>query len=92
MIIYMDDSVTATKDERCGLSELRSVLKMSGYVELNLKWKKYQCLKNIVNYLGHIIEVGKVSPREEKADAVKPFPKQTDVREVKSFFRLKGSF
>ena len=92
IITYMDDIIIATKDYEDGLSRLRLVLDTAKDYGILFNWKKCQVLKEKVNYLGYVIEGGKVSPGEEKTDAIKNFPKPTNIREIQSFLGLSGYF
>ncbi|EFN76051.1 Diacylglycerol kinase theta [Harpegnathos saltator] len=73
---YMDDLIIPSIDLQDGLSRLK-LLKMASEHGLLFNWKKCQMLKSKVEYLEHIIESEKVTPSDEKTNAVKHFPKPT---------------
>jgi len=90
--VYMDDLIVPSIDMQEGLSRLRLVLNTAAEYGLSFNWKKCQLLKSKVNYLGYIIENGKIAPSQEKTDAVKHFPKPTNIRSIQSFLGLTGYF
>lgn len=57
-----------------------------------IQLEKCQILKSKVYYLGHVIENGRITPSNEKTNAVKHFMKPTNVRSVQSFLGLIGYF
>lgn len=77
--VYMDDVIVSSINIQDGLSRLKLVLETAAKHGLSFNCKKCQLLKSKVNYLGHIVEDGKVAPSEEKTNAVKHFPKPTCV-------------
>jgi len=88
----MEDLIVPSADVRDGLSRLKLILETSTDYGLSINWKKCQLLKSKINYLGHIVENGKIAPSKEKTDAVKHFPKPTNVRFVQGFLGLTGYF
>ncbi|XP_043498670.1 uncharacterized protein LOC122521973 [Polistes fuscatus] len=59
---------------------------------LQINWKKCSFLQSRVEFLGHIIENGRIRPSERKTEAVKNFPTPTNIRQVQSFLGLSGYF
>ena len=50
--------------------------------------KKRRLLESRVHYLGYVVEDGEITPSEEKTNAVRHFPKPTNVRAVQAFLGL----
>jgi len=90
--IYMDDLIIPSVDYKEGIQYLKEVLKVASSHGLKINWKKCQCLKTQVNYLGFIVKDGTVMPSDEKTIAIKHFPIPTDRRAVQSFLGLTGYF
>lgn len=57
---------------------------------MQIKWSKCQFLQKKINFLGHIIEDGKVRPSEEKTKPVKNFPVPRSEKDIQSFLVLAG--
>ncbi|GFT68544.1 retrovirus-related Pol polyprotein from transposon 17.6 [Trichonephila clavipes] len=62
IIIYMDDLIIPSADEEEGLRNLRTVLEVASKYGLEIQFKKCQFLKRKVEFLGHIVENGTISP------------------------------
>lgn len=92
VIVYMDDIIVPSNNVEDGLAKLRLVLETASEYGILLNWKKCQFLRIKVTYLGHVIEGGKVSPSEDKSNAVKNFPKLTSIKMVQGFLGLTGYF
>ncbi|GBO31481.1 Retrovirus-related Pol polyprotein from transposon 17.6 [Araneus ventricosus] len=85
VIIYMDDIIISSIDEREGLKRLSRVLQTASEYGLELNLKKCNFLKSKIEFLGNIIENGKISPSLDKTVAVQNFPKPKSVKQVQSF-------
>lgn len=92
VVVYIDDFVIPSDNVKEGVEKLRLVLKVASEYGLKFNWHKCQFLKKKINYLGHVVENGKVSPSEDKTNAVKHFPKPNNVKAVQSFLGLTGYF
>lgn len=92
MAIFMDDIVVPAKNFQEGLTRLKLVLETAAKYGLSFNWKKCQLLKSRVNYLGYVIENGRITPSDEKTDAVRHFPMPRNIRSVQSFLGLTGYF
>lgn len=86
--IYMDDVVIPSRNYREGIELLKRVVESASQYGLEINWRKCQFLNTKIKYLGFWIENGKITPSEEKTDAVKHFPKPRNVRAVQSFLGL----
>lgn len=92
VLTYMDDLIIPSEDYESGLKKLKRVLGVASETGLLVNWKKCMFLQTKVEFLGHVIENGRVHPSEKKIEAVIDFPKPTNVRQVQSFLGLTGYF
>ncbi|GBM25789.1 Retrovirus-related Pol polyprotein from transposon 17.6 [Araneus ventricosus] len=92
VIIYMDDIIIPSIDDLDGLKMLSRVLQTASEYGLELNLKKCNFLKSKIEFLGYIIENGKISPYLDKTVAVQNFPEPKSVKEVQSFLGLTGYF
>lgn len=92
VLTYIDDLIIPSEDYESGLSKLRAVLATASEAGLSINWKKCCFLKEEVEYLGHIVQNGRVRPSARKVEAVRKFPEPTNVKQVQSFLGLSGYF
>lgn len=92
VLIYMDDLIIPSVDIDSGVSRLESVLNTASKSGLVINWKKSNLLRTRVDYLGHVIEEGRIRPSELKTLAVKNFSAPTNIRQVQQFLGLTGYF
>lgn len=92
VVYYMDDLIVLSENEEQGIERLRLVLEVARDYGLEIKRKKCQILQRKVQFLGVIIEDGKVQPSSEKSDAISKYPKPTTVKQVQAFLGLTGYF
>lgn len=92
ILTYMDDLIISSIDCETGVEGLRTTLKVASKAGLVINWRKCQFLQERVEFLGHVIENGHVSPSERKTEAVRKFPKPSSVKQVQSFLGLSGYF
>ncbi|GBM30960.1 Retrovirus-related Pol polyprotein from transposon 17.6, partial [Araneus ventricosus] len=92
VIIYVDDIIIPSIDELDGLKRLSRLLQTASEYGLELNWKKCNFLKSKIEFLGYIIENGKISPSLDKTVAVQNFPEPKSVKQVQSFLGLTGYF
>lgn len=92
VLIYLDDLIIPSTDEDVGIKHLEIVLKIASEAGLDINWKKCQFLRNRIEFLGYIVEDGKVYPSARKIDAVSKFPEPVNFRQVQSFLGLSGYF
>lgn len=71
--IYMDDIIVYSIDEEQGLQKVRKVLDITAAYGLKVNWKKCKFLQTKVEFLGVVIEDGKICPSSEKIKAVRNF-------------------
>lgn len=92
VILYMDDIIIPANNYEQGVERLKKVLKVAADNGLRMKWSKSQFLQSKVEYLGFIIENGKIQPMQHKLDAVINFPEPKNVKHIQSFLGLTGFF
>lgn len=92
VLYYMDDLIILSSNEAQGIERLKLVFQIAQDYGLEIKKSKCQILKRRVNFLGFIVENGKVQPSPEKTTSVKKFPQPTTVKQVQSFLGLTGYF
>ncbi|GFV41333.1 retrovirus-related Pol polyprotein from transposon 17.6 [Trichonephila clavipes] len=88
----MDDLIIPSADEEEGLRKLRTIFEVASKYGLEIQFMKYQFLKRKVEFLGHIVEDGTISPSLSKTLAMRNFPQPTTLKQVQSFLGLTGYF
>lgn len=71
---YVDDLIIPGVDEEDAINNLKLVLKRAEEYGLEINKKKCQLLQKRIEFLGYIIEDGKLHPSTEKTKAVLRFP------------------
>lgn len=92
VLTYLDDLIIPSEDEDTGIKRLEIVLKIAREAGLIINWKKCCFLQKKVEFLGHVVEDGRVYPSTRKIEAVRKFPEPTNVKQVQSFLGLSGYF
>ena len=92
VLTYMDDLIVPSNDYESGLEKLKRVFIVASENGLIVNWKKCAFLENRVEFLGHIVENGRVYLSQRKIEAVKKFSKPTNVRQIQRFLGLTGYF
>lgn len=59
---------------------------------LRIAWHKCDFLKTTIEYLGHVVSNGCITPQRAKTAAVMNFPTIVTVKQLKSFLGLTGNF
>lgn len=91
-IPYLDDIAVFSDTWEEHLEHLSSVLEKIKSAHLTIKPKKCKFAQGEVQYLGHLIGMGKRSPAELKVQAVQDFPVPTCKTEVRAFLGLAGYY
>ena len=91
LIVYMDDILIFAKDEMTLQSHTKRVLDRLRKHDLYLKPKKCEFCKTKVEYLGMVIEEGKVSMDKGKLRGIEEWPAPTTVKQVRAFLGF-GNF
>lgn len=92
VIGYMDDILVYSKNWAEHLVDLRDVFSRLRKDKLYGKLAKCEFGQSKVQFLGHIIEDGKVSPRPDKIAVVKEWTRPSDVASLRSFLGLANYF
>ncbi|GFU07266.1 transposon Tf2-6 polyprotein [Trichonephila clavipes] len=89
---YMDDVVIPAANESQALEYLKIVLQVACDYGLEINFKKCQFLHNTIEFLGHIIENGRLFPSHSKTKAVINYPDLKNIKDVHRFLGLTGYF
>ncbi|GFT66487.1 retrovirus-related Pol polyprotein from transposon 297 [Trichonephila clavipes] len=89
---YMDDVVIPNANEFQALEYLKIVLVVAFDYGLEINFKKCQFLHNTIEFLGHIIENGRLFPSPSKTKAVINYPDLKNIKDVRRFLGLTGYF
>ncbi|GFS92149.1 retrovirus-related Pol polyprotein from transposon 297 [Trichonephila clavipes] len=89
---YMDDIVIPAANESQALEYLKIVLQVACDYGLEINFKKCQFLHNKIEFLGHIIENGRLFPSPSKTKAVINYPDLKNIKDVHRFLGLTGYF
>lgn len=92
LLIFIDDLLVLSTNVSEGLERLREVLKVAREYGLEMNWKKCELLTTKVEYLGHVIENGTVTPTSDKIKAVANFPEPKTLKQLHSFIGLTSYF
>lgn len=92
ILIFIDDLLILAEDEKQAVDRLSQVLQRASEYGLEINWKKSQLLVRKVEYLGHVIEDGKISPSLEKTEAVMKYPEPKNLKELHSFIGMCSYF
>lgn len=89
---YVDDLIIPAMNEDEAVDRLKIVLERAGEYGLEINKKKCQLLMRRVEFLGHVIENGKIYPSLDKTKAVMKFPEPRTIKQVQSYLGLTGYF
>lgn len=92
VLTYLDDVIILAANQEEALIKLKGVLNVASKHGLTINWKRCQLLQEKIEYLGHIVENGKLRPSELKTKSVKNFRVPKNVKDVQSFLGLTGYF
>ncbi|XP_025997281.2 uncharacterized protein LOC113005666 [Solenopsis invicta] len=92
VLTYLDDLIIPSVDENTGIKNFEILLKIASEAGLKINWRKCRFLQTKIEFLGHVIENGRVYPSVRKIDAVRKFPEPSNVKQIQSFLGLSGYF
>lgn len=92
VLTYLDDLIIPSIDENTGVKNLEVVLEIASEAGLDVNWKKCRFLQTRIEFLGHVIEDGRIYPSTQKIEAIRKFPEPNNVKRVQSFLGLSGHF
>lgn len=89
---FYDNLLIPSIIELQALHRLKEVLAVASEYGLQIIWKKAQLLCRRIEYLGHVIDDGKIQPSSEKTDAIIRYPEPKTLKQLHSFIRLTSYF
>ena len=90
--VYLDDVIIIGSSFENHLENLETVLGRLRAVGLKIKLSKCQFVRKEVKYLGHIVSSDGIKPNPEKVEAIKNFPRPSNIRTVRGFLGLVGYY
>jgi transposase InsO family protein len=91
-LVYLDDIIVFGRTFEEHLQRLREVLLRIREAGFRLKRSKCHFAQTKINYLGHVVSAKGIQPDPEKVQAVRCFPRPTNVRGVKGFIGLSSYY
>jgi len=91
-LVYLDDVLVFSETWSDHVKHLRMIFARVRSAGLTLKRSKCEFAAAELDYLGHHIGLGQVSPREQKVRALVDFPRPTNRKGVQRFLGLAGYF
>lgn len=85
MLIYLEDILVFSKNHDVHMADLQQVLTLLLDVGVTLKVKKWSLLAETTNYLGHIIQPGRLELSEAATAPVCELEDPTTQKELRSF-------
>lgn len=93
VLTYLDDLIIPSVDKKeTRIKNLEIILNTASEVGLIINWKKCCFLQSKVEFLGHIVEDGRIYPSTRKVEAVRKFPEPTNIKQIQSFLSSSGYF
>ena len=90
--IYIDDIIIPAPNYDENVSRLKRVFETASEYGLEINKRKVQLMKRRIEFLGHMIEDGKVYPSPDKIKAILDYPAPTCVKDIQSFLGLTSNF
>lgn len=92
IIFFMDDGVIKAKDWEELFKLLERVLQQAARYGLQVNWKKCQLMRRKIEFLGHIVEAGKISPSPAKTATLMEYREPRTTKQIQRFLGLAGYF
>ena len=89
---YLDDIIIFSDNWSDHLVHLKMVFTRIQEAGLTLNKKKFEFACAELDYLGHHVGCGKVSPRQHKVEALLTFPRPNTKKQIQSFLGLAGYY
>jgi hypothetical protein len=91
-VVYLDDVLIYSKTADEHLEHIRLVLRELQRHQLHIKLSKCYFGRLSVNFLGHVVEVGRIRMDPDKMEAVHNWPRPKSVTEIRGFLGLAGYY
>ena len=91
-LVYLDDILIFSQNEEEHRKHLEEVLSLVQKEKLYCKLSKCSFLQKELEYLGHIVSSDGIKVNPKKIEAVKAFPRPSNVSELRSFLGLANYF
>ena len=88
MVVFIDDILIYSSDEREHKEHLKLVLQILKEKQLYAKFKNCEFWLEPVVFLGHVVSKNGISVDPSKIEAVHNWPTPTNILEVRSFLGL----
>nr|GEW98428.1 putative reverse transcriptase domain-containing protein [Tanacetum cinerariifolium] len=92
VIVFIDDILIYSKDEKEHEEHLRQILKLLKKEELYVKFSKYEFWIPKVQFLGHVIDSQGIHVDPAKIESVKDWTSPKSPTEIRQFLRLAGYY
>ncbi|GBL78064.1 Retrovirus-related Pol polyprotein from transposon 297 [Araneus ventricosus] len=89
---YLDDIIILSSSFEEGIERVERVLSIASEYGLEINFNKSHFLKKRIEFLGHVVEDGKILPSTLKTKAVLNFPEPANLKQIHSFLGLTGYF
>ncbi|GBN87944.1 Transposon Tf2-6 polyprotein [Araneus ventricosus] len=88
----LDDIIILSSSFEEGIGRVERILSISSEYGLEINFNKSHFLKKRIEFLGHVIEDGKILPSTLKTKVVLNFPEPANLKQIHSFLGLTGYF
>ena len=92
MLVYLDDILVFSKDEKQHAQHLRQVLKLLESEQLYAKMSMCSFLQQSLHFLRHVVSAAGIPVDPRKSATIADWPRPKDVSEVRSFLGLGNYF
>jgi hypothetical protein len=92
VIVFIDDILIYSKDEKEHEEHLRIVLQILREHKLYAKLSKCEFYKDQIQYLGHVISKEGIAVDPDKIKAIMNWPEPKDVSDIRSFMGITGYY
>ncbi|GBM77993.1 Retrovirus-related Pol polyprotein from transposon 297 [Araneus ventricosus] len=89
---YLDDIIILSSSFEEGIERIERVLSIASEYGLEINFNKSHFLKKRIEFLGHVVEDGKIFPSTLKTKAALNFPEPANLKQIHSFLGLTGYF
>jgi len=92
VIIYLDDILIYSQDEKSHMEHLRMVFDRLRKEKLYVKAKKCSFMKSEIEFLGHVVSADGIRTDPNKIKAIEEWPTPKNAAELRSFLGLAGFY